>query len=82
MGAKTKVSACFPFIHGHNVVEGHLKVHVNHVVRTGDRQHVVAHGVQVQQVDRQLKNQDFLNYSILLLFKILIPLEICYCICM
>ena len=40
------------------MVEGHLKVHVNHVVRTGDRQHVVAHGVQVQQVDRQLKNQD------------------------
>ena len=41
--------------HVHEVVERHLQRDVDHVVRVGGGQHVVAGGVVTQQVHRQLR---------------------------
>ena len=41
--------------HVHDVVERHLQRDVDHVVRVGGGQHVVAGGVVTQQVHRQLR---------------------------
>ena len=44
--------------HVHDVVERHLQRDVDHVVRVGGGQHVVAGGVVTQQVHRQLRDRD------------------------